>query len=119
MSNVRSAPGYGLTTDIGRPSQPSGVSGIEIQPDVALSQRGQHILNAFKARKLVSIAFDIASDNLLSLLRVGTIGIGQVGDQVGQGIGLNNSDDTDIGNLCMKKQISQPSILLSHTHHSG
>lgn len=36
----------------------------------------------------------------VSRLSVSTLLDGQVGDQVGKGVGLNDRDDTDIGILC-------------------
>ena len=70
---------------VGGPAEPASVSGIHVHVH---ADRGELVEG-------VGDAGLVGGLGVRALLDV------QVGDQVGQGIGLNNSDDTDIGNLCM------------------
>jgi len=67
--------------DVCGPSEPSSVTSIEVEPDVALLDGAEDVLGAL----------------LVSGLSNDAVVVAHVGDHVGEGIGLNDSDDTDIG----------------------
>lgn len=72
--------------DVSGPSEPSSVTGVEVEVDVGLAE----FLDGVDGHALVDI------------LGSGAARVAQVGDQVGKRIGLDDSDDTDLGVLCAK-----------------
>jgi hypothetical protein len=86
LVELREEGGRGL--EVGRPAKPASMSSVEVHVDTD----GVELL-----------------DSIRNGLKVGRLGIGaflnaQVGDQVGERVGLDDSNDANIGDGCLKKK---------------
>lgn len=78
---------------VGGPAEPSSVASVHVH---VYTDRGE------------------LDEGVVHASEVGRLGVGallhaQVGDQVGQRVRLDDSDDTDIGELCCSSSVKQPS----------
>lgn len=64
-----------LTANVSRPSEPAGVSSVEVEPDVALGQGSQDVLHALQTMLEVSFVQVAQPQDILCLLRIGTVGV--------------------------------------------